>query len=158
MKRFPVFILLFCLTTLPRASAHSEMAGKVTLEHHQGTLYAEVILDKRMLTTALMHEGDCPPADMLKVCGAQYFQKHVALKINHEETQWTEPSYEIQQKNIVFRYELKAPGAIQNIAIISDYMLAYNDHAILRAALQIGDKTRSFDLKAHRQSVSAKFN
>lgn len=160
MKRKIILLLLAALPFLPaRVHAHTEVVGKIVFKNFENELYATAILDKRLLTVALMNEGECAPKDMLKVCATRYVQAHIKFIVNCEEVDYKQLSVDVQQTAVVISYQVEADAkAVETISVSSSYMLKYNDHAMMQVHFAIGEEDRVFNLHADRQKIEATFN
>ena len=152
--------MFLLLPFAPRSlTAHTEIAGRLIFENFENELYVRAELDKRLLTVALMYEGDCPPREMLAVCGDQYLREHLKITVNCTETDLEKLSMEIQHRHVIFSYKVLHPNEqLRSIGVSSSYLLKYNDHAIVRTHFDIDLHTKSYDLNASRQSIEATFN
>ncbi|WP_406659438.1 hypothetical protein [Marinoscillum sp.] len=140
------------------SSAHSEMAGQLTFENFRNELYVKSIIDKRMLSLALMQEADCTPDQMISICGDAYLQAHIQITVNCQPVTYEKLSVTLEKNTVVYAYRMiKADEPIASIGVSSDLILKYNDHAFVRTQFAIDDVTKSFDLKASRKTIEASF-
>ena len=137
--------------------AHSEIVATYIIESYDGAYYLRAMLEKKHLTMALVHEGDCPSAQMMSVCGSKYLLEHLSLSSNAGEIPLEKQAMEMEKDYVIFTYRLDAEvQAGSKIRLTSDYMFYYNDHAILRALIShenSGERPQSLTLRPSRTHI-----
>lgn len=130
------------------ATAHNELLATFLVESYDGQVYVKAIVEKRHITAALEQEGDCQPADMMSKCGEEYITEHLQLSINGVTVSLAQLSMDIEQENVTYLFKVKGEfPQVKKVALVSDYMFDYNEHAILRAVIGLGDEPKSYTLR-----------
>ncbi len=138
--------------------AHSEMAGQLIFENFKNELYVKSIIDKRMLSLALMQEADCTPDQMISICGDEYLQEHIQITVNCQQVTYEKVSVTLEKNAVVYTYRMiKADEPIASVSVTSDFLLRYNEHAFVRTQFAIDNISKSFDLKASKKTIEANF-
>lgn len=133
---------------------HSNVVADLHLDNFNNELFLEASLDKRMLSVALMSEGDCTPREMLSECGSEYLIDHFHIKVNGQAIAVDQQAMELTKDKVVFRYYLG--DMHQKITLVeasSDYLIAYHEHSELKLNISIYDTFRQYSLNAKRPTM-----
>lgn len=140
------------------APLHSETVAELTLSQHGKMLTIDARFDKQHLAVALSQEGECQPQEMLEVCGNQYIHEHIKIKVNGQEVNYLKTLLQLQQNAVVMRFRASLPDVpIKTVVVQSDYMLQYNEHAVVRLTVDLNDKTTYYSLHKDVQKITASF-
>lgn len=156
MIRIFTCILMCCASVGYAEVFHSEVVAEVRFSNFENELFLEVVLDKRMLSTALIVEADCQPEEMLSVCGSDYFENHLHLKVNSNPVSIQEPEMELFKSQVMYRYYLGDLGQpVEKLEVESDYLFDYHEHSILKVKVGIYDTWKSYNLTDQRRKIQA---
>lgn len=147
--------LLMCYSPLSEVF-HSEVVGEVRIDNFKNELFVEVILDKRMLSTALIMEADCAPQEMLSLCGSEYFQNHTQLRVNSLPVTMQRPEMEVFKTQVLYRYyvgDFNQP--FTTLEVESDYLFDYHEHSIIKVKVGVNDAAKSYNLSKQRTKIQA---
>ncbi|WP_421877151.1 hypothetical protein [Marinoscillum sp.] len=135
---------------------HSEVVAEVRIDNYENEVFVEVALDKRLLTTALIMEADCSPQTMLSVCGGEYLSAHLALTVNDSLMKLHSPTFEMFQKQVLFRYYLGDMGRpVRKLTVESDYMFDYHKYSIVKVKVGVDNTTKSYNITNERRKIQA---
>lgn len=153
-KVFPEFRVLKGLGAM-----HNEIVGTFAigqLPDNQLLLTAKV--EKRHFVHALKKEGTCEMKDMIRVCGNEYLIENFQVEVNGRKMNLNQESLNTEKDYIIITYTIDlSDSKIEEIKVKSDYMFKYNDHSILRVIFELGNSTRSFNIKNRKRTIIAKF-
>lgn len=150
-------IWLSAIHPSPSSVVHSEVVGEIRIDNFGTEVFVDALLDKHLLTTVLLKEGNCAPAQMMEICGGNYFTDHVRFVVNGKTLTCSQQSLELHQEHVVFRFYLgDLQEKIKTVSVESDYMLHYNDHSVLKVKLGINNELRTYNLNEQLQKIEAK--
>ncbi len=162
MKIIPILVLFISMGFSSPENAldmHSNVVAQVLIDNYHNDLYAEVYLEKSLLTMALKKEENCLPQEMLSICGNTYLQKHLSLSLNGSPLAFENQSQDIQKDFVIYRYFLgSAKEAINKIEVESDYMQKYNDHSVTKIRIKIDELEKHYSLRSEMQKITLSLN
>lgn len=148
---------LSVLHPAPASVVHSEVVGEIRIDNFGTELFVDAVLDKRLLTSVLLKEGDCISAQMMEICGGNYFTDHVRFIVNGKPLKCSQQLLELHQEHVVYRFYLgDLNEKIKSVSVESDYMLHYNDHSVLKVKLGIDNELRTYNLHENLKKIEAK--
>jgi hypothetical protein len=148
------FLILSLL--LPPVEMHSNVVGQIQVDNFGNELFLVATMDKRPLTVALMNEGDCAPQDMLRVCGNEYLQEHIQFFVNGEKVRPELQRMDMEKEHLVFNYYIPSIGTLENLKVISDYMISYHDLSEVKFNLTIQQLSKQFTLSQNKKEIHLK--
>lgn len=148
------FILPLIFLVEGTSEAHDHTTAEFHFQVVEGKVYVKAFLLKEHITRVLMLEGDCPPRDMIKVCGDEYLQEHFRCKVNGVSVGLKQLAVTLEKSYIIIDYELDATfKSVDEIQVENSYMLLYDDHAVCRIKFSIDDVTKQYITRQSRQTI-----
>ncbi len=147
---------LILLSPIIEKRIHNEVVAELRINNFKNELYVEVVVDKRMLTTALIMEADCTPSDMVKVCGGQYIKDHIWVSVNGQPVEFEQQSTQLYKTQVLYNFYLGDLGEdLKNIEVETDYMFKYHEHSIIKVKMSIEDTIKSYNLTANKRRIES---
>ena len=135
---------------------HSNVVGELRIDNFKQEVYVEAVVDKHLLTLALIREADCPPDQVLETCGGQYVTDHLSLSVNGKQMRFRQTGFQIFKDQVLYRFFLgECEGSFESIEVESDYLLNYYEHSVLHVKVGVNDTSKSYSLTALRQKITA---